>query len=147
MQDTGTRSTRERWEDYHPTKTQTFWIAVGAVGATLLIGFGTDSWVTSASAQEMTAEATSEARNQLAAAVCVEDFMGAANSGERLQQIKKASWYERDALVTEWATMPDETQPSSAVASMCATKLVELKAPKAAAAAAKPAALSSANAQ
>jgi hypothetical protein len=146
MQDPpGGRSLRERWEAYHPTKTHAFWVAGGAIAATLLIGFGPGRWVTSGTAQEMAAEAARNARQELAAAVCVEEFMGAANTGARLEQIKTATWFERDDLVTEWATMPDEAQPSSVVASTCAAELAKLEAPGPAAA--KPAAPGSASAK
>jgi hypothetical protein len=53
-----------------------FWIAAGCVVATLILGFGIGGWVTAGTAQEMVSQARADARHQLAAAVCVEDFMG-----------------------------------------------------------------------
>lgn len=127
------RSLRERWERYEPTKTQTFWIAVGSVVATLILGFGFGGWVTGGTAQKMASEAATKARQQLAAAVCVEEFMGAADAASRLEKLKKASWYERDGLISDggWATMPDRKEPNSTVASLCASRLAEIEAPAA----------------
>lgn len=109
--------------------TQTFWIAAGAVAVTLIAGFGFAGWVTGGTAQEMATSAAAEARHELAAAVCVEDFMKAADSGKRLQSVKDATWYERDKLVLAggFATMPDRSEPDSIVASMCAAQLAELE--------------------
>jgi len=57
--------------------------------------------------------------------------MSAANAGARLEKIKKATWFERDDLVSEggWATMPDEKEPSGVVTNMCAAELAEREAP------------------
>jgi hypothetical protein len=118
--------------EYRPTLTQTFWIAAGAVVAMLFIGFGPAGWVTGGTAQKMVAEAATNARQTLASSVCVKEFMRSANAGARLEQIKRAGWYERDDLVEQWAKMPDEKEPSDMVASICAGKLAELEPPNAA---------------
>ncbi|MBI2319244.1 MAG: hypothetical protein HYY28_00235 [Betaproteobacteria bacterium] len=135
MQDTSSasRGLRQRWEDYQTSKTQTFWIAVGGIVATLILGFGPGGWVTGGTAQKMIAEAAANSRHELAAVVCVEDFMGAADASSRLKKIKKARWYERDEMIASggWATMPDRKEPNSVVASMCASRLETLEAPQA----------------
>ncbi len=134
MQDiSGNRSLRERWSDYRPTKTQTFWIAVGGIVATLIIGFGPGGWVTGGTAQELVSDAASSARHELATAVCVEEFMHAAGAGAQLEKLQKANFYERDELVAAggWATMPDRNEPNTGVASMCASKLAEGNVPAA----------------
>jgi alpha/beta superfamily hydrolase len=121
------RNMIQRWHDYQPTKKQTFWIALGCIIATLVIGFGFGGWVTGGTAQAMATQAAQESRLELAAAVCAEDFMGAADARERLAKLKNVEWYERDDLVAEsgWATMPGESDANSAVAAMCATRLAE----------------------
>ena len=121
------RNMIQRWHDYQPTKKQTFWIALGCVIATLVIGFGFGGWVTGGTAQEMAAQAAQDSRLELAAAVCAEDFMGAADARERLVKLKNAQWYERDELVAASgsATMPGESDANRAVAAMCATRLAE----------------------
>jgi hypothetical protein len=121
------RNLMQRWNNYRPTKEQTFWIALGCIVATLVIGFGLGGWVTGGTAQEMATVAAQESRLELAAAVCAEDFMRAADARERLAKLKKVEWYERDELVAAggWATMPGESEANGAVAQMCATRLAE----------------------
>lgn len=125
---------RERWETYRPSKTQAFWIAVAAVAATLIIGFAFAGWVTGGTAQKQIAEAAAGARHELAAAVCVEEFMAEKEAAVRLVKLKDAGWYERSELLANggWATMPDRKEPNNAVAAMCAEKLSEMQPPAAA---------------
>lgn len=116
-----------RWNEYRPSKTESFWTAAGAVIATLIIGFGFAGWVTGGTAEEMATQAANGARHQLAAAICVEQFMHAADANTRLANLKKAEWYQRDKIVAAngWATMPDRKEPNGAVAEMCASHLLE----------------------
>jgi hypothetical protein len=132
MQDLGqNRSLRGRWQDYRPTKTQVFWIGIACIAATLIAGFGAAGWVTGETSRRMAADAATDARHLLAAAVCVEEFMAAANAGARLEKLRDSTWYQRGDLIAAggWATMPDKTEPNNAVASACAEKLVQLKPP------------------
>lgn len=118
---------RRRWNEYRPSKTEAFWTAVGAVAATLVIGFGFAGWVTGGSAETMASTAAMEARQKLATAICVAQFMEAKDAKARLAQLKKAEWYQRDEIVAGngWATMPDRKEPNNVVAEMCATQLLE----------------------
>jgi hypothetical protein len=121
------RNVIQRWNSYRPTKAQTFWIALGCIIATLVIGFGLGGWVTGGTAQEMATRAAQESRLELAAAVCAEDFMRAADARERLAKLKKIEWYQRGEVVAAggWATMPGESEANDLVAGMCATRLAE----------------------
>jgi hypothetical protein len=125
---------RQRWEDYRPTKAQAFWIAAAGIAATLIIGFGFAGWVTGGTVQKQVAEAAANARHELAAAVCVEDFMAHKDAGQILAKLKDAGWWERSELLAKggWATMPDRKEPNSVVATMCAGKLSEMQPPAAA---------------
>ena len=118
---------RRRWEEYRPSKTEAFWTAAGCVVATLVIGFGFGGWVSGGTAEKMVAEAAQGARHQLAAAICVAEFMQAKDARTRLADLKNAEWFQRDKLVAAmgWATMPDRKEPNMAVAEMCAAKLAE----------------------
>ncbi len=122
-------SLRKRWEEYRPSKTEAFWTAAGCVVATLVIGFGFGGWITGGTSQRLIAEAADGARHQLAAAICVDEFMAAKDARTRLADLKKAEWYTRDKLVAAngWATMPDRKEPNMVVAEMCAAKLAEDK--------------------
>jgi len=119
---------RRRWNEYRPSKTESCCTAAGAVIATLVIGFGFGGWVTGGTAEEMATQAANGARHQLAAAICVKQFLHAANAGTRLANLKKADWYQRDEIVAAsgWATMPDRKEPNVVVAEMCASRLAEL---------------------
>ena len=122
-------SIMQSWEEFRPTKGQALWFGIGCVAATLIVGFGFAGWVTGGKAQQMVSEASTNARQELATAVCVEEFMAASDARARLAKLSDASWYERSELVSEggWATMPDREQANSAVASLCAGKLAELE--------------------
>jgi hypothetical protein len=120
---------RQRWDDYRLTKTQAFWLAAGSVVATLVVGFGMAGWVTGGTAAKQVAEAASSARQELATAICVQEFMAAADAKSRLAKLGEATWYDRGEMVAKggWATMPDRKEPSSVVATLCAGKLSEIK--------------------
>jgi hypothetical protein len=117
----------QRWNEYQPTKQQTFWLAIAGVVATLVIGFGPGGWVTGAAAQAMADEAAATSRHQLAAAVCAEHFMRAADARTRLAKLQALEWWERDEHVADggWATMPGEKEADGVVAQMCATRLAD----------------------
>lgn len=121
------RNPYQRWREYQPSKEQVFWIALGAVVATLIVGFGLGGWVTGGTAKERADEAASGAYQQLAATVCKESFLRAANAQERLAKLRSTEWWERDELVAKagWATMPGEDHARDAVAMQCATQLGE----------------------
>lgn len=124
----GIDALKQRWEAYQLTKTQAAWVGVGCIAATLVIGFGFAGWVTGGKAEKMVAEAATNARQELATAVCVEEFMASAGAKATLVKLKDAGWYERGEVLAKggWATMPDRKEPNSVVAAMCATKLTEM---------------------
>ena len=95
MQDSPKQSLQQRWNNYRPTKEQTLWTAVGCIIATLVLGFGLGGWVTGGTAQKMAAEAAATSRHELAAAVCAEEFMRAADSRATLEKLKGLQWYAR----------------------------------------------------
>jgi hypothetical protein len=121
------RSLMDRWDDYQVTKTQAFGLAAACVAATLILGFSAGGWVTGGTARETVSEAATNARQKLATAVCVDEFMQAAGAASRLEKIEQAMWHERDELVSAggWATMPDRKEPNSVLASLCASELAE----------------------
>jgi len=118
-----------KWNEYRPTREHTFWIALGSVVATLVFGFGVAGWVTGGTAQKMSDEAAAAAHHKLAAAVCAEEFMRAADAKARLAKLQALEWWERDDHLVSggWATMPGEKEADSAVAQMCATRLADQK--------------------
>jgi hypothetical protein len=121
------RNPVQRWQEYRPSKEQTLWIALGSIVATLIVGFGLLGWVTAGSAREQSEEAAAMVYQQLGAAVCVENFLRAANASERLAKLQATDWWQRDELVADagWATLPGEDGPRIEVAGLCATRLGE----------------------
>ena len=121
------RNTLNAWNEYRPTKEHALWIAVAAVIATLIIGFGLAGWVTGGTAKKLADEAAATSRNQLAAAVCAEHFMQAADAKMRLAKLEALEWWERDDHLVNggWATMPGDKDPDSTVAQLCATRLTD----------------------
>ena len=117
----------QRWNEYRPSKEHTLWIALGCVIATVIVGFSVGGWVSGGTARKMADEAAATAHHQLAAGVCAEEFMRAADARARLAKLKGLEWYERDDLVAAggWATMPGEKEANSVVAEMCASRLAE----------------------
>ena len=117
----------QRWNEYRPTKEHAFWLVAGSVAVTLVAGFGFAGWVTGGSAQRAADEAALAAHDKLAAAVCAEQFMAAADARTRLAKLTALQFWERDDLVAAggWATMPGEKEASGAVAEMCASRLAD----------------------
>lgn len=128
-------SLQNRWLEFRPTKTQAFWSAAFLVAGTLVLGFGAGGWKTAGAAQAEVARAAEEARQDLAAAVCVDEFMAAPDAQARLVLLQNATFYDRSDMVSKagFATMPDRKEPNSSVAIMCASRLGELSLKKAAA--------------
>jgi hypothetical protein len=120
---------RQRWDELRLTKAQAFWLAAASVVATLIIGFGAAGWVTGGSAEKRVSEAAANARQELATAICVQEFMAAADAKGRLAKLGEATWYDRGEMIAKggWATMPDRKEPNSVVATLCAEKLAEKK--------------------
>lgn len=125
---TAFESLNARWSGYRPSKTQAFWLAAGSVALTLALGFGWAGWVTAGNASKQVATAAQEARHELAAAICVDEYMAAAGAPARLADLQKLTWYARSEQVAKegWATMPDRKEPNTIVAISCASRLSEL---------------------
>jgi hypothetical protein len=125
------KSLADRVRDYQPTKAALFWSAAGCVAATLIVGFNWGGWVTGRTAEAMARNAMQQGRAQLAATVCVEQFMAAPDAQARLASLKAADTWKRQSFVSEggWATMPGMKEPVSYAAEVCAERLEKMEAP------------------
>lgn len=126
MQSTTKRSFSERWNAYQPSKTMSFWACVGAVIATIVIGFNWGGWVTGGTSHAMAASAGDTARGDLASAICVDRFNAAPDSAARLAEFKAIpDNYKKRQFVEAggWATMPGQTSPDRHGAEACAVAL------------------------
>lgn len=122
---------KQRWDDCRPSKAAVFWTGVACVAATLAVGFTIGGWVTGSSARDMARTAAADARAELAAAVCVDDFMGRPDARAQLATLRDSSYWERDTIIEKggFATPPGFEEPVSGAASRCVSRLLEAKVP------------------
>lgn len=123
------QSLGDRIRDFQPTKAALVWSCAGAVALTLIVGFNWGGWVTGGTAKEMVEDATEQGRAQLAATVCVEQFMGGPDAMAQLASLKGADYWKREGMVSEggWATLPGMEEPVRDAAEACAERLVKLE--------------------
>jgi hypothetical protein len=123
-------STSQRFAEYRPTKTVLFWSCAGSVAATMIVGFTWGGWVTGGTAEEMAADAVDQGRAEIAASVCVEQFMQQADAGVQLASLKEisSSWRREDFVENGgWAMIAGEEYDDAA--DFCAERLIEMEAP------------------
>jgi len=125
-------SMNQRFQEYRPSKTALFWSCAGCVVATIIVGFTWGGWVTGGSAGDMAEDALEQGRAQVAAAVCVEEFMAAADARPQLASLKetRSSWQQRSFIEDGgWAVIAD--QQYDGAAELCSEKLTAMDAPAA----------------
>ena len=131
-----TQSLAQRWDGYQLSKSTAAWIIAGSVAATIIIGFSWGGWVRGSTADAMATKAVDTARAELAAAVCVHQFMGGANVSAQLATLQSTDSWKRDTFIEEggWVTLPGGEKPIAGAAELCSQMLMETKPAKAAAA-------------
>jgi hypothetical protein len=126
------KSMSHRFEDWHPSKTVLFWSCAGCVVATMIVGFTWGGWVTGGTAEDMVEDAATQGRAEVAAVLCVENFMRGADAGTQLASLKdtRSSW-QRENLIEEggWATIGGQDYDDAA--ELCAERLIDMEAPTA----------------
>ncbi len=107
---------------------KTYWIAIGAIILTVVLGFSRGGWVTGGTASQMAEASAQSAVVARLAPICVAQFNADAQRAVRLEELKATTSYQRTAYVKEqgWATMPGETTPDNRVAAECTKQLVLL---------------------
>ena len=130
------RSLGQRWEASRPTKTMLFWSCAACAAGTILVGFVWGGWTTGGTARSMAEDAALGARNELAAAVCMDRFKAAGDASAQLVALKALGSWDRGSFVEKggWAAMPDKVDPGQGAARLCADKLAALEVPMASAA-------------
>lgn len=118
------------FREWRPSKTLWFWSVVGAVVVTIIVGFTWGGWVGPGGAKSMAADAAKQARAQLAAAVCVNRFLGATDAGAELAKLKQTSSWQRDDFIDKggWTTLRGMKAPVEDAAGLCADKLMQVQA-------------------
>jgi hypothetical protein len=123
----GIQSLLEHWENYQASKTVVFWACAACVVATLFIGFGWGGWVRGSTAEQMATQAATDARADLAAAVCVTRFETASDATANLATLKASdSWNQGEYLEKGgWVTLAGMKEPVDGAANLCAKRLIE----------------------
>ena len=114
------QSLSQRFQNFQASKTVLFWSCAGSVVLATVVGFSWGGWTTGGNAQDMADEAAADARQELAAVVCVDRFMGAPDAGVRLTSLQEiTSSYAQGKFVEEggWAIIV----PASSTADRKAT--------------------------
>jgi hypothetical protein len=121
-----------RWSHYRASKMVVVWYCAFSVIATVAFGFGCIGWQTGGSAAAMAARAADDARTELAAEVCVSQFLRNPDRLARLTSLRDAFEWQRTTLMTKmgWATLPG-MQPVDGAAGLCVARLLATKTPPA----------------
>ena len=120
MQQHQKQSLSQRIQEYQVSKTVLFWSCAGSIVLATVVGFSWGGWTTGGSAQDMADEAAADARQELAAVVCVDRFMAAQDADVQLTALKEiTSSYAQSKFVQDggWAVIV----PASSTADRKAT--------------------------
>ena len=105
-----------------------FWSAIGGAIVLAIIGFKWGGWVTGGTAQAMAEEMAVKAVVDRLTPICVAQFNQDPEKDQKLKELKKTDFWERDSYVEKqgWATMPTDKKPDRKVAAECASQILEV---------------------
>ena len=143
MQQHQDQTLSQRFQQYRASKTALFWSCAGCVVVATVVGFTWGGLTTGGSAQDMADKAAAQARQEVAAVVCVDRFMAAPDAGVQLTALQEiTSSYAQSKFVEEggWAVMPvsSSADPKATMASssadrkaagLCAAELAKREVP------------------
>jgi len=124
MQQLQSRNLSQRFQQYQASKTVLFWACAGSVVAATIVGFSWGGWTTGGSAREMADKSAAQARQEVAAVVCVDRFMAAPDVGVQLTALKEiTSSYAQGKFVQDggWATIVPASSTADRKASAAAS--------------------------
>jgi hypothetical protein len=95
----------------------------------MILGFSWWGWVLGSTAERMASERAVEAVTAVLVPICVERFMGQADSAAKLAEFQRSASWQQSQLIEKggWATATGSNSPNSAVAKACAQQLVKIK--------------------
>jgi len=144
MQERQNRNQLQWFDQYRASKTVLFWACAGSVILATAIGFSWGGWVTGGTAREMAEQSAAQARQELAAVVCVDRFMAAPDMAAQLTALKGMDRsYQQGKFVEDggWAIMSvggsaEASKPGSSgdhrkAAVLCAEALAKQEIPAA----------------
>jgi hypothetical protein len=109
------RTLSQRFDDYQASKAVLFWACAGSVVVATIVGFSWGGWVTGGSAQEMADDSAAQARQELAAVVCVDRFMAAPDAGVQLTALQEIASPRAQGKFVEdggWAIIVPASSPT-----------------------------------
>jgi len=115
MQQGQNQTRSQRFQQYQASKAVLFWACAGSVVVATIVGFSWGGWVTGGSAREMAEESAAQARQELAAVVCVDRFMAAPDAGDQLTALKEITSSRAQSKFVEegaWAIIVPESSPT-----------------------------------
>jgi hypothetical protein len=115
MQQDQNQTLSQRFQQYRASKAVLFWACAGSVLVATIVGFSWGGWVTGGSAAKMAEKSAAQARQELAAVVCVDRFMGAPDVGVQLTALKNIeSPYAQGKFVEDggWAIIVPASSPT-----------------------------------
>jgi hypothetical protein len=130
----------QRFDDYQASKAVLFWACVGSALVATIVGFSWGGWVTGGSARKMAEESAAQARQELAAVVCVDRFMAAPDAGLQLTALKEITSPSAQGKFVEdggWAIIVPASSPTDykaradhrEAAGLCAAELAKRENP------------------
>jgi hypothetical protein len=142
MQQGQNQTLSQRFQQYHASKAVLFWACAGSAIAATIVGFSWGGWMTGGSAREMAEESAAQARQELAAVVCVDRFMAGPDAGVQLtelQEITSASAQGKFVEEGGWAIIVPASSPTDykaraddrKAAGLCAEALAQREMPTA----------------
>ena len=142
MQQGQNQTLSQRFQRYQASKAVLFWACAGSVIVATIVGFSWGGWVTGGSAAKMAEKSAAEARQELAAVVCVDRFMAAPDVGVQLTALKDIeSPYAQGKFVEDggWAIIVPASSPTDykarsdhrEAAGLCAAELAKREMPAA----------------
>jgi hypothetical protein len=137
MQERQNRSRLQGFDQYRASKTVLFWACAGSAILATIVGFSWGGWVTGGSAQAMADKAAAQARQEVAAIVCVDRFMAAPDAVVQLTALKEiTSAYAQGKFVQDggWVMVipASSTGDDRKAAGLCAEELAKREIPAAA---------------
>ena len=134
MQERQNRSQLQWFDQYRASKTVLFWACAGSVLLATIVGFSWGGWVTGGSAEAMADKAAAQARQEVAAIVCVDRFLAAPDAGAQLTALKAmTSSYAQGKFVQDGDWVMVIPASSSAddrkAAGLCAEELAKREVP------------------
>ena len=140
MQQHQKQTLSQRFQQYRASKAVLFWACAGSALVATIVGFSWGGWVTGGTAREMAEDSAAQARQQLAAVVCVDRFMAAPDVGVQLTALKDIeSPYAQGKFVEDggWAIIVPASSPTDykaradhrEAAGLCAEELAKRENP------------------